>query len=98
ARPGRTSFPRPLAARAGSDPRAPEQGRRARPLKARAPVPRLGGPFGARADVAQLVEHHLAKVGVAGSNPVVRSKTWSLTSSRPAQGQSSALMVRRSSM
>src|SRR3954462_4285719 len=25
------------------------------------------------ADVAQLVEHHLAKVGVAGSNPVVRS-------------------------
>jgi len=26
------------------------------------------------ADVAQLVEHHLAKVGVAGSNPVVRSK------------------------
>ncbi len=28
-----------------------------------------GGP----ADVAQLVEHHLAKVRVAGSNPVVRS-------------------------
>jgi hypothetical protein len=27
----------------------------------------------ARADVAQLVEHNLAKVGVAGSNPVVRS-------------------------
>ncbi len=27
------------------------------------------------ADVAQLVEHHLAKVGVAGSNPVVRSDT-----------------------
>ena len=26
------------------------------------------------ADVAQLVEHHLAKVGVAGSNPVIRSK------------------------
>ena len=25
------------------------------------------------ADMAQLVEHHLAKVGVAGSNPVVRS-------------------------
>ena len=23
--------------------------------------------------MAQLVEHHLAKVGVAGSNPVVRS-------------------------
>ena len=29
--------------------------------------------MGANADVAQLVEHHLAKVGVAGSNPVVRS-------------------------
>src|SRR3954464_14850524 len=27
----------------------------------------------AHADVAQLVEHHLAKVRVAGSNPVVRS-------------------------
>ena len=26
------------------------------------------------ADVAQLVEHHLAKVRVAGSNPVVRSE------------------------
>jgi hypothetical protein len=25
--------------------------------------------------VAQLVEHHLAKVGVAGSNPVVRSRS-----------------------
>ena len=25
------------------------------------------------ADVAQLVEHNLAKVGVAGSNPVIRS-------------------------
>ncbi len=27
-----------------------------------------------QADVAQLVEHHLAKVRVAGSNPVVRSR------------------------
>ena len=27
-----------------------------------------------QADVAQLVEHHLAKVRVAGSNPVVRSE------------------------
>ena len=34
-------------------------GRRSRPL---------------RADVAQLVAHNLAKVGVAGSNPVIRSK------------------------
>ena len=31
--------------------------------------------FLADADVAQLVEHDLAKVGVAGSNPVVRSIT-----------------------
>ena len=28
-----------------------------------------------RAEVAQLVEHHLAKVRVAGSNPVVRSES-----------------------
>jgi hypothetical protein len=35
--------------------------------------------MGPDADVAQLVEHHLAKVGVAGSNPVVRSKTDPLT-------------------
>ena len=27
------------------------------------------------ADVAQLVEHHLAKVRVAGSSPVIRSKS-----------------------
>jgi len=40
------------------------------------------------ADVAQLVEHNLAKVGVAGSNPVVRSKS----SSRSAKcGRSSSL-------
>ena len=45
-------------------------GRRVR-LKLRVEPPRIEG---ARADVAQLVEHHLAKVGVAGSNPVVRSK------------------------
>ena len=32
----------------------------------------MGDP--AHADVAQLVAHHLAKVRVAGSNPVVRSK------------------------
>ena len=31
---------------------------------------------GDNADVAQLVEHNLAKVGVAGSNPVVRSELW----------------------
>src|SRR3712207_9006829 len=32
------------------------------------------------ADVAQLVEHHLAKVRVAGSNPVVRSERVSASS------------------
>ena len=36
------------------------------------------------ADVAQLVEHHLAKVRVAGSNPVVRSERVSyLAATRP---------------
>ena len=39
------------------------------------------------ADVAQLVEHHLAKVRVAGSNPVVRSKS-------AGQGVVSALTLR----
>ena len=33
----------------------------------------LGGRA-VRADVAQLVEHHLAKVRVAGSSPVIRSE------------------------
>src|SRR5690606_23947681 len=33
-------------------------------------------PNGANADVAQLVAHHLAKVRVAGSNPVIRSRGW----------------------
>ena len=34
----------------------------------------LAEPPGAvRADVAQLVAHHLAKVNVAGSSPVIRS-------------------------
>ena len=38
--------------------------------------PRLGltGSRPGHADVAQLVAHHLAKVRVAGSSPVVRSK------------------------
>jgi excisionase family DNA binding protein len=35
---------------------------------------RAGAWSRSSADVAQLVEHHLAKVRVAGSNPVVRSK------------------------
>ena len=34
------------------------------------------------ADVAQLVEHHLAKVRVAGSNPVVRSEAPDLVLAR----------------
>ena len=37
------------------------------------------------ADVAQLVEHHLAMVGVAGSNPVVRS-TYYLRKRRTPSG------------
>jgi hypothetical protein len=36
--------------------------------------------------VAQLVEHHLAKVRVAGSNPVVRSE-----GVRPKTGQTSSV-------
>ena len=47
-------------------------GRRSRPL---------------RADVAQLVAHNLAKVGVAGSNPVVRSVAARLAAQRFAGGQ-----------
>jgi hypothetical protein len=35
------------------------------------------------ADVAQLVEHHLAKVRVAGSNPVVRSETPNAVGDQP---------------
>ena len=42
------------------------------------------GSKGKYADVAQLVEHHLAKVRVAGSNPVVRSEKVSTRLARPA--------------
>ena len=45
---------------------------------------------GRHADVAQLVEHDLAKVGVAGSNPVVRSETVTTCpggSPRPSRGE-----------
>jgi hypothetical protein len=45
------------------------------------------------ADVAQLVEHHLAKVGVAGSNPVVRSK--GLADQRECAGTSGGLLYGR---
>src|SRR5262245_43525829 len=41
------------------------------------------------ADVAQLVAHHLAKVRVAGSNPVVRSAA--PTPSRPKGGAAAGL-------
>ena len=41
---------------------------------------RLTVADGDHADVAQLVEHHLAKVRVAGSNPVVRSEASSAVS------------------
>ena len=40
------------------------------------PADRPGATRDWHADVAQLVEHHLAKVRVAGSNPVVRSVAW----------------------
>ena len=40
-------------------------------------------PLGWHADVAQLVEHHLAKVRVAGSNPVVRSETPNTVGNQP---------------
>ena len=36
------------------------------------------------ADMAQLVEHHLAKVGVAGSSPVVRSRNFTAEANAPA--------------
>jgi hypothetical protein len=64
----------------------------------RAGVPRFGKPPGdplmflpspgkpeRHADVAQLVAHHLAKVRVAGSNPVVRSERPSQTRAGPAR-------------
>ena len=41
-------------------------------MKPAAPLPKMRS---GSADVAQLVEHHLAKVGVAGSSPVVRSRS-----------------------
>ena len=41
----------------------------------------------AHADVAQLVAHHLAKVRVAGSNPVVRSELHSRTSNCRRSGR-----------
>src|SRR3954466_13338945 len=44
------------------------------PRRLRPPDPGArGANLHSAADVAQLVEHNLAKVGVAGSNPVVRS-------------------------
>ena len=60
--------------------------RRLRPLGTLSCRGRFGAPCGrashvaagyhdVHADVAQLVEHHLAKVRVAGSSPVVRSRS-----------------------
>ena len=37
----------------------------------------------AKANVAQLVEHQLPKLRVAGSNPVIRSKLWGCASRNP---------------
>ena len=52
------------------------------PRRGVGPVARMNAQ---QADVAQLVEHHLAKVRVAGSNPVVRSRE--SPGSGPAKGQ-----------
>ncbi len=41
--------------------------------------------------MAQLVEHHLAKVRVAGSNPVVRSAVTSIEGSSDTRGVEMAL-------
>ena len=38
-------------------------------------MPTFAIPFGKFAEIAQLVEHNLAKVGVASSSLVFRSKT-----------------------
>src|SRR5690606_27862914 len=46
----------------------------------------LVGDVPDHADVAQLVEHHLAKVRVAGSSPVVRSECRSLLGSGTTVG------------
>ena len=45
---------------------------------------------GEHADVAQLVEHHLAKVRVAGSNPVVRSKGFTRNTVEWPRGEATA--------
>src|SRR5208283_3739110 len=49
---------------------------------------------GWHADVAQLVEHHLAKVRVAGSNPVVRSETPNAVGSDPRLSGSMVSLLR----
>jgi hypothetical protein len=55
-------------------------------------MPRDGVLCTQQADVAQLVEHHLAKVRVAGSNPVVRSKNaWSYCGSSDSGGDTPLL-------
>ena len=50
------------------------------PVRIRASPPDLKTKY---ADMAQLVEHHLAKVRVAGSNPVVRSMNLRRSRNRP---------------
>jgi hypothetical protein len=49
---------------------------------------------GWHADVAQLVEHHLAKVRVAGSNPVVRSETPNAVGADPRLSGSMVSLLR----
>src|SRR5216117_3828736 len=55
---------------------------------------RLGLDFGGNAGIAQLVEHNLAKVGVAGSSPVSRSPKAACRSKHIDAGWSS-LVARR---
>jgi hypothetical protein len=60
-------------------------------------VGRAGSPKQrAYADVAQLVAHHLAKVRVAGSNPVIRSTPAITMPARLAQRESASLTRKRS--
>ena len=41
------------------------------------------------AGIAQLVEHNLAKVGVAGSSPVSRSSRWGMAEGEMSDGRDS---------
>ena len=67
-----------------------------KPLPAYRVISRCQGNRAARnADVAQLVEHHLAKVRVAGSSPVIRSEaSWHRLDGGVAERRGSGLQSR----